>query len=151
MQQAIYSLKYRNLRAIAPVLAGLLNDYLSVNPVPGDVLVPVPLHKSRINERGYNQSELLARQLSRLTGLPVADGCLERNRATSPQARTASADERKSNVSDAFSCRDDGLSGRNVILIDDVSTSGATLDACAAVLKEAGAGSVWGLTVAREI
>ena len=151
MRQAIYQLKYRNLRALASTLAKLLNDYLGTNPVPGEVLVPVPLHQKRLRERGYNQSSLLAQELGKLTKLPVVDNCLIRQRHTPPQARTSTVDERRSNVADAFTCRDHRLQDRQVLLIDDVSTSGATLDACAAALKAAGATTVWGLVLAREI
>jgi ComF family protein len=151
VRQAVYSLKYRNLRALAAPLARLMSDYLAENPVPGDVLVPVPLHRKRLRERGYNQSALLAKQLGRLTGLPVEENCLVRRIHNLPQARTANVEQRRANVVGAFTCRDEGLKGRRVVLIDDVSTSGATLDACAAELKETGAESVWGLTLAREI
>ena len=151
MRQAIYQLKYRNLRALAAPLARLLGDYLSTNPVPGEVLVPVPLHRKRLRERGYNQSSLLAQQLGKLTSLPVVDNCLIRQRHAPPQARTSTVDERRSNVADAFTCCDHKLRDKQVLLIDDVSTSGATLDSCAAALKAAGATSVWGLVLAREI
>jgi ComF family protein len=151
IRQAIYELKYRNLRAIAKLLARLLGDYLVSNPVPGEILVPVPLHPKRLRERGYNQSRLLAQELGKLTNLPVVDDCLVRQRHALPQARTSTVAERRSNVADAFSCRDQRLRGKQVLLIDDVSTSGATLDACARALKGAGAISVWGLVLAREI
>jgi len=133
------------------LLAQLLNDYLTANPVPGEVLVPVPLHRKRLRERGYNQSMLLAQELGKLNSLPVVDDCLIRKLHSPPQARTPTVDERRSNVADAFSCRDGRLRDKQVLLIDDVSTSGATLDACARALKEAGAASVWGLVLAREI
>ncbi len=151
MQQAVYQFKYRNLRALAALLAGLLNNYLAANPVPGEVLVPVPLHKKRLRERGYNQSAVLAKKLGKLTGLPVVDNCLVRELHSSPQARSSNVEERRNNVAGAFTCRDDRLKEKEALLIDDVSTSGATLDACAAALKEAGAESVWGLVLAREI
>jgi len=151
IRQAIHQLKYRNLRAVAGLFAQLLNDYLISNPVPGEVLVPVPLHRKRLKERGYNQSSLLAQELVKLTNLPLIDNCLVRERHALPQARTATVEERRSNVANAFSCRDGRLKGRQVLLIDDVATSGATLDACARALKEAGAASVWGLVLAREI
>jgi len=151
MRQAIYQLKYKNLRALAAPVAQLLNDYLITNPVPGEVLVPVPLHRKRLRERGYNQSSLLARELGNLTKLPVVDDCLIRQRHAPPQARTATVDERQRNVADAFTCCENRLRDKQVLLIDDVSTSGATLDACATVLKAAGATSVWGLVLAREI
>jgi len=151
MRQAIHQLKYRNLRALAAPLAQLLNDYLITNPVPGEVLVSVPLHHKRLRERGYNQSSLLARELGKFTNLPVVDDCLVRQRHAPPQTRTSTVDERQSNVADAFAYRDQRLRDKQVLLIDDVSTSGATLNACATVLKAAGATSVWGLVLAREI
>jgi ComF family protein len=151
MRQAIHQLKYRNLKALVVPLAKLLQDYLISNPVPAEILVPVPMHQKRLRERGYNQSSLLARELSKLIDLPVVDDCLIRQRHTPPQARTATVDERRSNIADAFACRDHRLRDKQVLLIDDVSTSGATLDACAAALKASGATSVWGLVMAREI
>jgi ComF family protein len=151
IRKAIYQLKYGNLRALAELLAQWLNDYLVSNPVPGEVLVPVPLHHKRLRERGYNQSSLLAKELGKLTNLPVVDDCLIRQRYAPPQARTSTVDERWSNVANAFLCRDRRLKNKQVLLIDDVSTSGSTLDACARALKEAGATTVWGLVLAREI
>jgi len=151
MRQAIHQLKYRNLRALVTPLAELLRDYLITNPVPVEVLVPVPLHQKRLRERGYNQSGLLARALGKLTDLPVVEDCLIRPRHTLPQARTATVEERKSNIADAFACRNQRLRNKQVLLIDDVATSGATLDACAAALKASGATPVWGLVMAREI
>jgi len=132
-------------------LAKLLQDYLNTNPLPAEVLVPVPLHQKRLRERGYNQSSLLARELSKLINLPVVDNCLSRQRHAPPQARTSTVEERQRNIAGAFACRDYRLRDKQVLLIDDVSTSGATLDACAAALKAAGATSVWGLVMAREI
>lgn len=132
-------------------MAGLLAAYVLDNPLPVDVLVPVPLHAKRLKQRGYNQASLLTNQLARLLSLPVLDNCLIRQRPTIAQAKTASVIERRSNVVDAFTCRNNVLSGKKVLLIDDVSTSGATLDACAGALKLAGADLVWGLVFAHEI
>ena len=151
VREAVHQLKYRNLRALAPLLAGLLNDYLKTNPVSGEVLVPVPLHRRRLRERGYNQSHLLAEGLSRLCDMPVVADCLVRQKNNPPQARTSTVEERRDNVIGVFDYRNDQLRGKEVLLIDDVATSGATLDACAAVLKTSGAVSVWALTFAREI
>jgi len=151
IRQAIHQLKYRNFRALATPLAELLDDYMRTSPMPGEVLVPVPLHKKRLRERGYNQSGLLAKELGKLIHLPVVDDYLFRERYTPPQAKTSNVDERRSNVVGVFTCRDDRFRDKKVLLIDDVSTSGATLDACAAALKAAGAVSVWGLVLAREI
>ena len=150
IRQAVYELKYRNLRAIACCLAALLFGYLQANPVPGDVLAAVPLHIRRLRNRGYNQSSLIARELSKLTALPMVEGCMIRVKDSPPQARTETVDQRRFNVVDAFSCVDQRFRGKRIVLLDDVCTSGATLDACATVLKSAGAVSVWGLTLARE-
>jgi len=150
IRQAIHELKYRNLRALAPLMAQLLYEYFRTNSLPGDVILPVPLHKKRLRERGYNQSLLIARELGKLTGIPVDVHSLVKNSHTTPQARTASVEERRENVAGAFSCTGDNLKGKSIILIDDVTTSGATLDACAASLKAAGAASVRGLVMAIE-
>lgn len=144
-------MKYRNLRSLSTCLADLLADYLRSHPLPGEVLVCVPLHPRRLRERGYNQSGLLAGELGGRIGLPVIDDCLVRLKQSQPQVRAADVAERRRNVMDAFACRDDRIKNRQVILIDDVCTSGATLESCAAALKSRGAASVWGLTLAREI
>lgn len=151
IRKAIHQLKYRNLKAISPCLAELLADYLRSNPLPGEVFIPVPLHPRRLRERGYNQSSLLARDLGRSIDLPVIEGCLIRAKQAQPQVRAVNAEERRRNVADAFVCCDERISGKQVILIDDVCTSGATLESCALALKSKGATSVWGLTLAREI
>ena len=151
IRQAVHELKYRNLRAVAGLFARLLNDYLNTNPMPAEVIVAVPLHPKRLRERGYNQSLLLARELSKLSKLPLVEDCLIRERHSPPQARTANVKERRKNVAHAFACRNRRPKGKAVLLIDDVSTSGATLDGCARALKKAGAASVWGLVLAREI
>ncbi len=150
MRQAIHSLKYGNVKALAAPLAQLMEEYLAGNPLPGDVLISVPLHPRRLRQRGYNQSSLLARELAKLCSLPLAEGLLVRVHNTPPQTGTRSALERQINVANAFSCRGE-LEGKDILLIDDVCTSGATLDSCAAALKGAGAASVWGLTLAREV
>lgn len=117
----------------------------------GEALVPVPMHPRRLRERGYNQSRLLARELGNLTKLPVFEDCLIRVKEAQPQARTASVEGRRKNVADAFVCQNGKVTGKQIILIDDVCTSGATLESCASALKGEGASSVWGLTLAREI
>jgi ComF family protein len=151
IRKAVHDLKYHNLRALVPALAVYLKEYLSENPLPGDVLVPVPIHKKRMRERGYNQSSLLARELAHLTSIPCEESCLERLTYIAPQAKLASAAERQQNTAGAFTCNDDRLKRKQVILIDDVSTSGATMNACAAALKAAGAAAVHGLTLALEL
>jgi ComF family protein len=139
------------LKAISPCLAELLADYLMSKPLPGEALVCVPLHPHRLRERGYNQSSLLTGELGRRIDLPVIEGCLIRVKQAQPQVRAVDVEERRRNVADAFICCDERVDGKQVILIDDVCTSGATLESCAAALKSKGATSVWGLTLAREI
>ena len=152
MREAIHQLKYRNLRALAEVLGHFLSDYDSAHPQPVDIITAVPLHPRRLRERGYNQSALLAKELGKLTGRAVRDDILERRRDTGPQALTASAALRRRNVRGVFRCRDGaGLEGRNVLLIDDVVTSGATRNDCGRALAKAGAANVRGLALAMDI
>jgi competence protein ComFC len=151
IRKAVHEFKYRNLRASAGRLAALMGDYLDKYPASFDVLAPVPLHPKRLKERGYNQSQLLANELGKLTGAPVNDNCLERTIYNVPQAKTRNVEERRRNVIGIFSCKSEDFLEKRVLLIDDVTTSGATLNSCATALKKAGAASVWGLTLAREI
>lgn len=151
VRQAVLQLKYYNVKALAVPLARLMAEYLGRCDLPADMLVPVPLHPRRLRERGYNQSSLLAREISRLTDLPVVERALQRRKNTAPQARTASVNDRKVNMRGAFSCRGKLVAGKRILLIDDVCTSGATLDACARAAKAGGATAVWGLTLAREL
>jgi ComF family protein len=151
MRKAIHQLKYQNLKAISSCLAEFLADYLASNALPGEVLVPVPLHPKRLKQRGYNQSGLLARELGKLIKLSVIENCLIRVRQAQPQVRATNVKERQENVADAFVCCDGRVRGKQIILIDDVRTSGATLESCAKALKNKGAISVWGLTLASEI
>jgi ComF family protein len=153
VREAIHQFKYKNIRCLAEPLAGLLSEYLNYHPLPvqAQVIVPVPLSSKRLRERGYNQSELLARELGKLVFLPVDNLSLKRIKYFIPQVSTKSLEERLNNVSQAFTCTGSTIQNTNVLLIDDVSTTGATLDACAQVLKAAGAVSVWGLAAAREL
>ncbi len=113
--------------------------------------MPVPIHPRRLRQRGYNQCQLLAAELSKISGLPLNAGSLIKRRPTETQAETDSLADRWANVAGAYGCPDTTLNGRKVLLIDDVATSGATLNACAEALKTAGAGSVWALVLAREV
>jgi competence protein ComFC len=147
----VHEFKYHNLRSLARPLAIEMSACLACHLPPAEVLVAVPLHPRRLRERGYNQAHLLALELGRLTGLPVAGSALTRRTDTPPQARAPGARARYRSVAAAFVRGREDLGGKRVILIDDVATTGATLDGCARALKEGGAASVWGLTVAREV
>jgi ComF family protein len=129
----------------------LMAECLDGAALPVDVVVPVPLHPRRQRLRGYNQSTLLAREVSRRLGLTLASEALVRRRDTPPQAKAVEAGARRRNVAGAFDCPAGVAAGRRVLLVDDVTTTGATLDACArALLAEGGAAGVWALTFARE-
>jgi ComF family protein len=150
-RDAVHALKYNYLSALAQPMAQLMARYVEEEEaVAADVFVAVPLYARRQRLRGYNQSALLARELSRLCGLPLTQRGLARRRNTPPQARSADAEARKRNVTDAFVADRRWVEGKRILLIDDVMTTGATLDACASALRRAGAASVWALTFARE-
>jgi ComF family protein len=115
----------------------------------GCVLVPVPLHPRRLRARGFNQSELLARELARRAGRPLVCGALVRRADTPPQTGLPAA-RRRANLRDAFAVRRRGaVAGRTVVLVDDVLTTGSTARACARALRQAGVSEVRLLTAAR--
>jgi ComF family protein len=153
VRQAIHELKYRHHQALAVILASLMAAHWRANPLPADVLVAVPLHPARLRERGYNQAELLGRALGGMIGMPVMTGGLRRVRHTQPQMSLDSA-HRRGNVQDAFiyqppaSGHGNAVEGRRVLVVDDVCTTGSTLEACSLALKAAGAAGVWGFTLA---
>jgi ComF family protein len=118
-----------------------------------DWIVPVPLHRYRLWRRGFNQSAVLAQSVSHETGLPYVPLCLKRHRHT-PSMGALRAKERLLNVKDAFCVTGSyaaDLKGKRVLLVDDVYTTGATLNACAHILKQGGAASVSGITLARTV
>lgn len=116
-----------------------------------DVIIPVPLHRTRLMKRRYNQSALLARALSKRCGIPMDVQCLLRGRRT-PSQGGLSAQGRRRNVQGAFTVADaDRVAGQRIVLIDDVMTTGATLNACARSLKRAGATRVDAVCLARVV
>jgi ComF family protein len=115
-----------------------------------DLIVPVPLHPDRERERGFNQAALLARELARISGLPLDEYSVVRRVHTKRHRAGMDARARRESVAAAFVVRHaEAIAGRRVLLIDDVFTTGATVSACAAALKEAGTKEVFVLTVAR--
>jgi len=151
IRQAIHRLKYGDRHSLSVTLARLMADFWRANPMPADLLMPVPLHPARQRERGYNQSDLLARALGDMINLPVVTAGFKRVRHTQPQMSLHAAD-RRDNVQDAFVYESRGgnaLTGQRVAVIDDVCTTGSTLEACSLALRRSGASVVWGFTLAR--
>lgn len=151
LRRFIHLLKYEGRPDLAPALARYLAATLAGDEWRGlapqfDLIVPVPLHAARQKQRGYNQSALLAQGLSARTGLPTRTDLIERIHFTRAQVGLSAA-ERCANVQDAFAARA-SCSGLHILLIDDVYTTGATLDACAGCLRKAGAALICGLTLA---
>ena len=139
----VHALKYAGWRGVAEPMAARMARI----PWPDDVVaeraafIPVPLAASRLRERGYNQSALLARALSARCHIPVRESCLVRTRRTATQTRLT-PEERRHNVSGAFAvpvCERHSIRGAHLVLVDDVVTTGATLGECAATLFDAGA------------
>jgi len=148
IETAIHRFKYQGWRRLAAPLAELMAERLVVEGLAASAIVAVPLHPARRRERGFNQAELLARQLRARLWSTEIRGRLIRTRATPPQVghdRRWRAD----NVRGAFSWDGPSLNGRPILVVDDVATTGATLDACATALRESGSGPVMGISVAR--
>jgi len=151
LRQAIHAFKYEDLRTLTRPLGQLTaKGWRALRPegLEIDAVVPVPLHAARQRQRGFNQAALLAREVGADLQLPVVETMLVRVKATSRQTRL-NAEERKANVQDAFQCVDASLSGKTVLLIDDVCTTGSTLDAACIALRNAGTSVVWACTLAR--
>lgn len=153
MARAVGWLKFKGVRPLAPVLAQRLLPYLlaidSVENLRSSALfIPLPLHRSRQRQRGFNQSYDIAQALHNFTGIPLFDG-LERSRVTFTQ-RELPAELRRQNVAHAFTLAQSLPEKQRYLLIDDVTTTGSTLSAAAKALRVKPNQQIWGVTVARD-
>jgi ComF family protein len=152
VQKLVHAMKYEDKPLMARLLARGMSQRIDLDhrfSFFEFILAPVPMHPRRRRERGYNQSELLAQEMAGAWDMPLNTKALRRARDTVQQA-LLSAEERRSNVEGAFAIKPpDFFKNKNVILIDDVLTTGSTVNACAEALKTAGAVRVLVLTVAR--
>ncbi len=154
LRGCIHGLKYDGNTRLAVPLGLLLAQAYRHYGMQADILLPVPLHSERQRQRGFNHASLLAEVCSVNIRVPMNDNILVRHRATVAQV-DLHPKERYQNVAGAFGCSSTTvrsvLNGRRILIIDDVSTTGATLEACATPLFEAGAKEVWGLVLARPL
>lgn len=160
VKRAIWLLKYRNKRALAKIFASLLHDSLLeelaelrlMKNFTRPILMPIPISKKRFRERGYNQAGLVAEELvliSDKSSFTLAANILVKSKDTPSQVKTASRRERLKNLENSFSVADEkAVRGRNIILLDDVITTGATLVEARKVLKRAGAKQILSVAMA---
>jgi ComF family protein len=150
LREAVHQLKYRPCRSLGRHLGEWMAGHVRlVSEI--DIIMPVPLHTTRLRQRGFNQALLLAKSMSETHRIPFSCDNLYRKRDTRPQVELTGA-ERIQNVAGAFSLRQPGdIADRRIVLIDDVYTTGATMNECAAVLKQAGAAQIYAFTLARAL
>lgn len=150
LRQAVHALKFGGDPGLGKALGRLMARAVRrrLEPRNADVVIPVPLHFSRLVERGYNQSAVLARQIAKTTGKPLVLDALVRTRGAAEQSGSTRA-QRKENVRNAFLAREARVAGKTVLLVDDVLTTGATARECAYALQRAGAKRVYVAALAR--
>ncbi|HXF70361.1 MAG TPA: ComF family protein [Thermoflexus sp.] len=150
IRRALHRLKFHGRYRIAQVLASQMAEGWARFGMEADLLIPVPTSKARQRQRGYNQAAMLGQALAKRLAIPLHPYALRRVRATRSQVGLARS-ARRENVQGAFLGDPRWVQGKRVVVVDDVCTSGATLEACAIALYQAGAASVWGFTLARVI
>ena len=150
IREAIHKYKYKNEVGLGEALARLMITSIEKLNWPLDIITSVPLGLVRLRERGYNQATLLARPIALFLKAPFSSRALLRTRETRSQVGL-SVYERLENMNGAFQAKSDLVLGKNVLVVDDVATSGATLNACAKALLDSGASSVYGFSLARAV
>ena len=148
MKTAMYGLKYGNRRDYARIFAKAMAEACGIwiRQKRIDLILPVPMHRGKRNERGYDQAALLAKTLSQETGIPFSGDMLIRIRRTRPM-KELNGQERRKNLKNAFKMARSGVKSKRVLIVDDIFTTGSTMDACAEVLIKGGAEAVFGMTV----
>ena len=150
IQNIVHQFKYKNKFRVAQEMGRVSGNLFKSEGVSFDAgyIIPVPLFRTKRVQRGYNQSEYIAKGLNEILGIPVLRSALKRIRNTRTQTGL-DIDERKQNMEGAFTVKNiEAISGKNIILVDDVVTTGATINECAKTLKEAGAGDVFVISFA---
>jgi competence protein ComFC len=155
IKKLIHQFKYEPyVKELATSLASLIITHFNLiqkefSP-ENYILIPVPLAKKKLRKRGYNQSEEIAKKLGKNFKIPLVTDCLIKEKET-PSQMELSKEERIKNIKGAFSVLSrEKISGKKILLVDDVYTTGSTMEECSRVLKQAGAKEVWGVAVARE-
>ena len=145
---SVYQFKYHNRRIYGEFYAKEMYRLYGelVKSWGIDVIIPIPLHKKRKRKRGYNQAEIIAKHFGKLTGIPVESRTVVRIRNTAPQ-KELTHDERKKNLRESFRVTRGWKGYKNVLLVDDIYTTGNTIDSVAKTLKEKGVHKVWFLTI----
>jgi len=152
LKTLIHALKFGGIKGAAPPLAEILARHARTIRLPLKMflVMPIPLSKIRMRERGFNQSALIAERFARTLGLPLEKEILVRTRHRKPQSRTETLAERRENIRGCFAIRNDTvLAQKNIILVDDVSTSGSTFLEAARVLAGGGAETILALAIAK--
>ncbi len=150
VRQALHRLKYKRDISLGEALSQPLISFYNKQKWIVDLVVPVPLSKERLGQRGYNQVSYIARPLALASGIRYVPAALSRIRDT-PSQVGLSAKERRANVANAFQANSRIVFGKNILILDDVTTTGATIGSCAQALLSAGAEGVYGLTLARAV
>ena len=173
IKEAIHKYKYDFVKELAKPLGQLMVKKLNQENIKNSILIPIPLHPKRLRWRGFNQADLLAQQINQELNIPIINNLLIRSKYTQPQAKIENAQQRKENIKQAFGLNPqevwhnqvgtfetkvpldrpdlylNNLSTKTLILIDDISTTGATLEQCAQALKPLKPKEIWGLVIAK--
>ncbi|NLY82151.1 MAG: ComF family protein [Clostridiales bacterium] len=147
-KRVIFNLKYKKKTYLSKIIAEIMHDRMLLEEIKYDIVIPVPIHRKRLKKRGFNQAELIAKYFAKLQNKPFNNKCLVRVKQTD-LSKKLNPEERRLNLVEAFktSKYDEGdIEGRNVLVIDDIYTTGATADAISQILKNVGVKKVYFLS-----